>query len=178
MKIAIIIAPKDFRDEEFFVPYNYFREKGYSVEVFSTKKGIAKGKLGGEFEVKHLIDELRVDDFNAIVFVGGPGTPIVRDYEKVYEKIKEANEKGKLIAAICWSPTILAKSGILKGKKATVWFGNDFEGTTKDYLEKYGAVFTGKDVERDGDIITANGPRAALDYAKEIEKALKEKLKQ
>ncbi len=176
MKVAIIIAPEGFRDEEFFVPYEYFKKNGHEVDVFSTRTGTATGKLGGSFEVEKKIDEMNVENYDAIVFIGGPGTPIVRSYEPVYNKIKKAMELGKVIGAICWSPTIIAKAGALKGKKATVWYGMDPEygKTTDKVIEEYGASYTGNNVEVDGKIITANGPHAALDYAKAIEKAVEE----
>ena len=177
--MAMIITPVGFRDEEFFVPYNYFKDKGYEVDVFSTKKGVAKGSLGAEFEVEKTIDEIDVEKYDAIVLVGGPGTPIVRKYEKIYDKITEADAKNKVVGAICWSPTILAKSGILKKKKATVWVGMDSEygKTTDKVLEQYEAKYSGNEVEVDENIVTANGPRAALEYAKTIEKLILEKRK-
>ncbi|MEM5813391.1 MAG: DJ-1/PfpI family protein [Candidatus Aenigmatarchaeota archaeon] len=44
-----------------------------------------------------------------------------------------------------------------------------------DELKKNGARYTGKDVEIDGNIITANGPQAAEKFGKEIEKALRDR---
>ena len=173
MRIAMVIAPKDFRDEEFFIPYEYFKEKGYEVDVFSTEKGLAKGSLGKTFNVEKSIDELSLS-YDALVFAGGPGVPLLRNDERVIQKVKDYFNAGKLVAAICWSPTILAKAGVLKGKKATVWKGFDPEygKMTNEVLEESGATYTGNAVEVDGNIITGNGPRAALSYAKAIDEWL------
>ncbi len=174
MKIAMIIAPEGFRDEEFFVPYNHFLEKGYHVDVFSTKTGIAHGMLGGTFDVKHSVDELDIHNYDALVFAGGTGTPIVRSNTRVLDVVKEAYNLHKVIGAICWSPTVLAKSGILEGKNVTVWFGNDpeYNMTTAEVLEKYGAHYVNEPVVVDGNIITANGPKHAKEFAIAIDEVL------
>ncbi len=168
-KIAIIIAPRGFRDEEFKIPYEILKEKN-EVEVFSTEKGTAKGMLGMEWKVDKDLNELNVEKFDAILFTGGSGTRIVRKDERAIEIVKKAYEKNKIVGAICWAPTILAKAGILKGKKATVWLGFDpeYKMRTDEVLEKFGAIFENKNVVIDGNIITANGPNAAREYALKI----------
>ena len=66
------------------------------------------------------------------------------------------------MAAICIAPAILAKAGILFGKKATV------HPSGIDYLREANAICTEADVERDGNIITANGPVAASLFGQAI----------
>jgi protease I len=176
-KIAIIIAPKGYQDLEFGTPYNYFKDQGSTIDVYSTKKGTALGSHGGSFNVEHTLDELNVNNYNAIMFVGGPGTALVR-INPISEKIaKDTVTAGKVLGAICWSPTILAKAGVLKGKNATVWNGPDTElrMLTSEYLTEQGAKYTGQDVTIDGNIITANGPAAALKFAEAMWKKMTEK---
>jgi protease I len=173
-KIAMIIAPENFRDEEFKIPYTYFTEKGATVDVFSTKKGTARGMFGTTVSVNKTLRDLNVSKYDAIVFVGGAGTPIVRKEERAIEIAKEAVEQGKVLGAICWAPTILAKAGVLEGKKATVWVGDDPEYgmRTDQVLKKYGAIFTGEGYTVDGNIVTANGPANAENFAREIAELL------
>jgi len=176
-KIAMIIGPIEYQDTEFNTPYKYFTEHNATVDVYSTKKGIAKGAFGTEFDVKYKLDELDVGLYDAIVFIGGAGTKLVRDDNNSTFIAKNAFKENKIIGAICWSPTILAKAGILNKKNATVWLGIDpeYDMRTSTYLEKKGAKYTGNDVTIDGNIITANGPMAAQKYAEEIWKKLNEK---
>ncbi len=171
--IAFVIAFENFRDEEFFVPYEYLKEKAV-CEVFSTKTGLARGKLGGTFKIIKLIDEIDTSAFNAIVFIGGPGTPSVRAYPQAVEKAREMHGAGKLICAICWAPTILAKAGVLKEKRATCWVGFDYEFgmQTDKYLEQNGAHYEKKGAVQDGKIITADGPAHATEFAVLIGKAI------
>lgn len=173
-KVAMIIAPENFRDEEFNIPYKHLTGKGAVVDVFSTRKGTARGMFGTTVSVNRTIDELNVSEYDAIVFVGGAGTSIVRKEKRALEIAKEAVKEDKVLGAICWAPTILAKAGVLKGKNATVWLGNDPEYgmRTDKVLEKFGATYSGEGYTVDGKIITADGPTNAENFAKAIEKLI------
>jgi protease I len=174
-KILMIIAADKFRDEEFEIPFKKFTESGAEVTVASTKKGTAKGMLGMTFEVKTTLSEVKEKDYNGVVFVGGAGVPDVRADKRALE-IAENCADSELLAAICWAPTILAKSGSLKNRKATVWLGEDPEygKTTAEVLAQYGASYEGDEVVVDGNIVTGNGPDAALKFAEAVEKKLSE----
>ena len=172
--IAMIIAPENYREQEFEIPYNFFTRNGARVDVFSTRKGMARGASGGSFDVKNSLNELKVENYDAIVFIGGPGTPILRRDENAAEIAMKAYSSGKVVAGICWSVTILAKAGILEGKKATVWFGTDPEYgmTTAQFIEKQGGRYEKKGLVVDGRIITADGPANAEGYAKAVWNAI------
>ncbi len=74
------------------------------------------------------------------------------------------NEAGKLVAAICAGPIVLAKAGVIKGKQVTSYPG--FENELKD------GIYVEKPVVRDKNIITSRGPALAVDFAIEIIKYL------
>ncbi len=170
VKVVMIIAPENFRDEELLIPKRILENAGVEVVVASTKKGECKGMLGAVVNADITLDEINVDDYKAIMFVGGSGTPLIRREDKALELAREAYDKGILVTAICWAPTTLAKAGILKGKKATVWLGHDpeYNMTTDKVLEKFGAEFVDSPVVVEEGVITANGPRAAEAYGQEV----------
>lgn len=172
-KILMIVAPDKFRDEEFAVPHAHFTGLGAQVTVASTKKGTATGMFGAKAEATVTVAEVKAADYDAVVFVGGAGVPAVRADVRAVALAKESKDR-PVLAAICWAPTILAKAGVLVGKKATVWKGDDAEygSTTDTMLQKHGAFFTGEAVTVDGNIITGNGPAAAQKFAEAIEKKL------
>jgi protease I len=170
-KVLMIIAFRDFRDQEYFVPRKIFEDSKIEIKTASDKKGTAIGADGGDVNVDFLISEVSVDSFDAIVFVGGPGALEHLDNENSYKLAKETAEKGKVLGAICISPVILAKAGVLSGKKATVW--TDFTKSQARILKENGAIFEEKDVIVDGKIVTGNGPKAAEKFAKEIINLLK-----
>jgi len=175
--ILMIIAFEGFRDEEFLIPKKEFDTNGFLVDVVSTKKGVAKAMFGTTYKIEKTINNVNVKDYDAIVFIGGAGVPTIRKEKKALEIAKEANKKKKIIGAICWAPTILAKAGILKGKKITLWQGFDIEYNTitSKVVEKYGAIFIKKGFEVDRNIVTADGPTHAKEFARNIIKLLNEK---
>ena len=159
-KIVIIIAFKNFRDEEYFVPKGIFEENGFEVKTISSELGTAVGGDGGEAEVDIALDDFNVSEFDALVFVGGPGAYEFIEDENVWKIISQARDEGKLLAAICIAPAILAKAGVLQGKKATIW-SSPMDKKPIKILRENGAEYLEKPVVRDGKLITANGPAAA-----------------
>ena len=165
-KIAMIIAPKNFRDEEYFTPKEIFEKNKIEVKTVSTEKGTAFGSEGGETEAD-LIEGINLNNFEAIVFIGGSDCLKYLDNQVSYNLIKQAVEKEKVVGAICIAPTILAKSGVLKNKKATVW-GTSLDKSGIKTLEENGADYQAKPIVVDGKIITAWGADAAAEFAKKI----------
>lgn len=160
--ILMIVAPEGFRDEELLEPKKVFEENEFVVKIASKKVKESKGKLGAVVEVDYDIDEVLAQDYEAIVFVGGPGTTVYFDDETAHSIVREGIEQGIVIGAICIAPSIFANTGILEGKKATA-----FESEEGNLKEK-GAEYTGEDVTVDGNIVTANGPGAATEFGKKI----------
>ncbi len=169
MKIAMIIAKNGFRDEEYLEPKEIFIKSGFEVETFSSSTGTAKGMIKATVEVKKSINELKVDDYDAIIFVGGVGSSEYWENSLAHKIAKEAVEKDKVLAAICIAPITLAKAGVLKGKKATVFSSEVTQ------LKALGAIYTAKDVETDGKIVTASGTHAAKQFGEKIKELLLKK---
>lgn len=166
-KIAIIIAFKDFKDEEYLIPRGILEKAGADIRVVSDELGMASGVDGEEVKVDIKLHDLDVSEFDAVVFVGGSGALDHLDNQDSYRIAEDAVSQNKVLAAICISPVILAKAGVLKGKKATVWT-DAFNKGPKKILEENSAEFQDKDVVIDGKIITANGPGAAGEFGKAI----------
>lgn len=171
-KAVFIIAFDDFRDEEYFKTQEVLFKNDILIKVASIKKGQAKGADGGVVNIDLTLDELKVENFDAIIFIGGPGALEDLDNEKSYRIAREAVEKNKLLAAICISPTILAKAGVLNGKRATVW-ASALDRQPIKILEENGAEYINEKVVQDGKIVTANGPAASEEFGNKILEALK-----
>jgi protease I len=165
-KVVMIIAFRGFRDAEYFMPKEILEKAGIEVKTASNKLGTAIGADGGDTNVDLLVSQINVSNFDAIIFVGGPGCLDALDNEDSYKVAKEAVSQNKVLAAICISPVILAKAGVLKGKRATCW--TDPLGSQAKILREKGAIFEKKPVVVDGKIITANGPGAAEEFGKTI----------
>lgn len=170
-KVAIIISNKNFRDEECFESKQIFLDRGFDIKIASDKLGEAEGRFKGKQKVDIELKDLNVSDFDAIVFIGGPGAPDYLDNAVSYKIAREAFEKNKVIGAICISPVILAKSGILEGKKATVW-SSEAEKVSIKILLEFGAEYQSQGVVADENIITASGPEHTKQFAQKIAEVL------
>jgi protease I len=165
--VLMIIASNNFRDEEYLHPREVLENEGAKITIASSTKKEATGMLGTKVVPDILIDEVDIDDYDAVVFVGGSGANEYWENEKAHEIAKKAYEKSKVIGAICIAPVTLARAGLLKGKKATV-YTSEIEN-----IKKEGAIYTGNSVEVDGKIVTGDGPSAAKEFGEKIAELLK-----
>lgn len=167
-KVLMIIASKDFRDEEYLKPREILEREGIEVKVASSSLEEAQGMFGTQVKPDISLDEVNVADFEAIIFVGGVGASEYWDNSTAHKIVKETVVQNKVLAAICLAPVTLAKAGVLSGKKATVW------SSEKGELEENGAEVVDQDVVVDGKIITGSGPQAAQEFGKMIVRVLAE----
>ena len=172
-KVVMVVASENFRDEEYFIPKEVLENREVEVKTASNKLGIAKGAGGQEAAVDLLVADVNLADFDAVVFIGGSGALQNLDNEVSYNLTKATIKQGKILAAICISPVILAKAGVLSGKEATVW-SSPLDQEPVKILEENGAKYVGKKVAIDNKIITANGPLAAQEFGEAIIKAIEE----
>jgi protease I len=121
-----------------------------------------------------LVSDINPKDFDAVIFVGGPGCLKCLDNDDSYNLCRKILEADKILGAICISPVILAKAGVLKGRKATVWASSMDKSAIKNLLEN-GAVYVEKPVVVDQNIITADGPQSAEEFGREIAQLLTQK---
>ncbi len=166
-KIAMIVAFKDFRDEEYFIPKEIFENVGIKVETVSSEAGTAQGSKGGETLADLILEDLNPEEYNAVIFIGGQGAAGYMGNKEIARIAQRAVNENKVIGAICIAPAIVAKTGILKGKRATVW-SSPLDKSMVKILEASGVIYEAKYVVVDGKIVTGNGPKAAKEFAEAI----------
>lgn len=166
-KVLMVIANQNFRDEEYQKPREIFEKDGIEVEVASSHLSQAVGRFGLRANPDILLRDADAQNYDAIVFVGGPGSSEYWDDPVAHDIIREANLKRRVVAAICIAPVTLANADVLSGKKATVY------STEAGKIGAKGAYYTGNSVEIDGNIVTANGPEAANAFGEAIVGLLK-----
>jgi len=164
-KILSVIAPEGYQDIEYNNSKAALEADGHIVIIASTKKE-AHGKYGGIQKADILLQNVDVDDYDAIVFIGGPGSHLFFDDPLAHKLAKEFLKAKKLVTAICAAPSILANARLLNGIKATCFRDQ------MDNLKAHGAILTGNPVEKDGLIITADGPSSATEFGKKISEVL------
>ncbi|MBI5046414.1 DJ-1/PfpI family protein [Candidatus Micrarchaeota archaeon] len=170
-KILMVVAQQGFRDEELFVPKELLQKAGHTVTVASVTRGKASGSKGGSVAPDMGIYEANPDFFAAIVIVGGPGSPSLADNGDATKLVEHAYQKGKIVSAICLGPLTLARAGVLVDKNATIFP----DPKAIKMLRENGAVYWTQKVVRDGNILTADSPESAPDFAHALVDILKEK---
>jgi len=165
MRALIVIAPAGFQDHELKGARDALLLAGFDVVIGSTKIGTCTGKFGSSEQATVAIADADIADYDRIAFIGGPGAAPLADDADCQRLARAQVQAKKPLGAICIAPTILAKAGVLKGKKATVW---NVDGKQAALLRSYGATFTDEPVTVDGLIVTANGPEAAEEFGEKL----------
>ncbi|KQC16203.1 MAG: hypothetical protein APR56_09150 [Methanosaeta sp. SDB] len=171
-KILIVIPSKDFNDVELSASETRFLDEGFEIVVASKVREEAVGMDGSSVGVDLAVADVEVSDYEAVVFIGGPGVDDLELYDDpdYLNLASSAQDQGLIVGAICVAPKILANAELLEGKNATVF--PDSESIA--YIESKGATYSDEEVVRDGRIITASGPEASEAFAEAVVAAVKE----
>ena len=167
--VLMVVAPKDFEDVEFYAPKTLLEVNGANVTVASTVS-TALGLNGTTYNTDIMISNAKATDYDAIVIVGGTGViSSLWDDKDLRNLIKEADKEKKTIAAICAAPPILARAGLLKNKKATMFPWSD---GIKE-LTQNGANYVDEEVVVSGNIVTGRNPDASVAFGAKLCEELK-----
>jgi protease I len=160
---ALIILPRNkFQDEEFLTVKSQLDKDHIEYNTAACCDKIATGSNGIRVRPDCTFDNIDFIDYDAVILIGGVGSIEHWHNKKVLGLLTKANRFGKLICAICLAPITLANAGLLKNRKATAY------NSAATYLRSRGAIFTGSPIEISDNIITANGPEAAREFARAI----------
>ena len=172
-QVLMVVAFRDFRDEEYLQPKKVLEQAGYSIVTTSNKTGMAEGVYGTTAVINMDINQVNPANYKIVVFVGGQGMGKELDNQLFHKLAQEFIDAGKPVAAICLAPAMLAKVGILRGKKATVW-SSSLNKEPINILKNNGAIYENQPIVQDGNIITANGPEVATQFGEAIRGLLRE----
>lgn len=158
-KVLICLAD-GFEDIEAIAPIDVLTRCGFEVTVASLASGPVRAAYGTIIIPTTTLDEVH-GMYDAIVFPGGGrNAKALAADNSVVKLVQEHFRSGKLVAAICASPSHLLgeAAGILRGKRSSG------DPSFDEKLADSGAIVTGESVTTDGNIITAMGPGAALAF--------------
>lgn len=158
----IFLPKKDFNEEEFTIVRKRLLKAGKQVFITSDDQSVCLGCKGMKVKSDTSFYNVNVNNFSAIILIGGAGSKAYWKNESLYKIIKKFFDANKVIAAICSSPITLAKAGILLNKKATCY--------TEDKMEliNAGIDYQDKNVVVDGNVVTADDSRSALQFAEAV----------
>ena len=152
-KIAFIMDEM-FEDSEFRVPYDRVKEAGHEPIVIGLEQDKSiEGKGGDEkITVDVSIDDVRADEFAALVIPGGYSPDKIRTNDKMVALTKEIAGSQRPVAAICHAGWMLAEADVVRGKTVTSW------PSIKTDLINAGAEWVDQEVVEDGNLITSRKP--------------------
>jgi len=156
-KKILILATHGFEQSELDVPHAALRKAGATVDVVSPEAGEIRGwqhkDWGRPVKVDRTLDQVRADDYDAIVLPGGQMNPdTLRGNDAALALIKAFFEQGKVVAAVCHGPWLLIDTGIAKGRKLTSYK------TIRQDLVNAGAAWEDREVVTDKGIVTSRKP--------------------
>lgn len=162
-----VLLAKGFEETEAIEPIDIMKRAGMAVVTVSLGDIYVTGAHGITVKADLPIDEVVKADMEMLMLPGGEGHTLLDNDPRVHELIDYAYRNDLYISAICASPSIIGKKGILDGKKATCFPG----------FEKYltGAKISTDKAVADGKIITGKGAGAAGEFGLKIVEILRGK---
>ena len=165
-KVLLMVAQKGFQSKEYFDTRKVLEDEGIQVITASPVHETAYSHMGDEIMPDLALSNVKVLDYDGVFAIGGPGALEYLDTEDTARIFLEAQQiENYPYGAICISPRILAKAGVLKNVRATGW---DDDGELQGVFDAYGVILSEESVVVDGVVVTANGPAVARDFGKKI----------
>ncbi len=168
-KILILIG--DFvEDYEIMVPYQILLMVGHQCHTVCPGKAAGETvataihdfeghqtyseKPGHRFQLNASFDQIKVDDYDALVLPGGRAPEYLRLNPHVLELVRQFDQHKKPIAAICHGAQILTAAGVVRGKHCSCYPAVSPEVTAcgGHYVEASGSF---DNAHTDGHLVTA-----------------------
>lgn len=156
-KKVLILATNGFEQSELEIPRDRLKAAGAEVTIASPERGEIKGwdkkDWGRPVKVDKTLDEVKAEDFDAIVLPGGQINPdLLRVNAKALKLIKDFYNQQKVVAAVCHAPWLLVETGIARGRKMTSYH------SMKTDVINAGAAWEDSPVVTDQGVITSRNP--------------------
>jgi protease I len=183
-KTIAVIAADGFEEIELLGPVWYFKQLGAKVDIVAPKYNPAPERYGlmypemakthimaiqylqpvGWIKFDRTADQIKVSEYDAVFIPGGAWNPDnLRNDKDVIKFIQDFNKSGKLIAAICHAPVVLASADILKGRKLTGYWNIQVD------LKNAGGTVLEQPVVTDGNLVTSRHPIDVADFSRAVE---------
>lgn len=167
-RIALLVEDL-YQDQEVWYPYYRLTEAGAEVVVVGTGKREYKSKFGYPITATLAAAQVSARTFDGVIIPGGYAPDILRRDPAVIRLVKEANQQGKVIGAICHAGWVLCSADVVRGKTATCF------SAIKDDLVNAGATYVDREVVRDRNLITSRKPDDLPAFMRAIINALQER---
>jgi 4-methyl-5(b-hydroxyethyl)-thiazole monophosphate biosynthesis len=155
-----------FEESEAIVTVDILRRAGVRVTLAGVDYRLVHSSHDVMVQTDCLYSETLDEVFDALVLPGGPGTPKLNFVTGLHDRLRAQAAAGRLVAAICAAPSVLAAAGLLQGRRAACY------PSVEGKLAACGATVEAAPVVIDGNIITSRGVGTTLDFALAVAAAL------
>lgn len=161
--VLVVVPPSEFAEQTLRHARSSLANVAVGTRSVSTEPDeLIKGRLQDEFLVDERIDGVSLDEYAGVIFVGGEGALSLVDHPDCLRLAREAADAGKLIGAWGCSVAIPAKAGVLRRRKVT---GAE---RVRDIVKQGGGKFTGRQLEQDKNIVTAQDEAVGIRFGKAL----------
>lgn len=156
LRVAVL-ATDGFEESELTEPVNALKQAGAKVEVVSTKSGQIQAFRHHDksimVDVDQTIDTVQPNSYDAVLLPGGAlNADTLRLEPKVKSFLKQIQDAGKPIAAICHAPWELISADIVQGRTLTSYY------TVQDDIRNAGGNWVDREVVVDSNWVTSRQP--------------------
>jgi protease I len=163
MQRILIVTGDGGESYETLFAVHRFREAGYEPRVAAPSKrrlhlvmhdfepgwDTYKEAPGYGMESDLTFDDVVVNDYEAVVCIGGRAPEYLRNDKRLIGILREFDRAGKWIFSICHGVQLLAAAGLIKGRRVTCYQHVRIE------VEAVGAKWIEADVVRDERLVSA-----------------------
>ncbi len=153
-----VLATDGFEESELTVPLKALKDAGAQVTIVSLKPGQIQGVRHDsdktiKIKVDRTIKDVQSEDFDAVHLPGGTlNADAMRMVLEVQAFLREMQEAGKPISAICHAPWELVSAGLVRGRTLTSYH------TLQDDVRNAGGNWLDQEVVEDGNWVTSRQP--------------------
>jgi 4-methyl-5(b-hydroxyethyl)-thiazole monophosphate biosynthesis len=152
---ALVPLAEGFEELEAVTIIDVLRRAGVTVTTAALESSPVTGSHGISVAADTRLSQVLGERFDAVVLPGGPAAKRLRDDPRVIAVLQHTAREGRVVAALCAAPIALEAAGVLAGKRATVYPGNELP--SAHYVEERVVV--------DGNVVTSRGPGTALEFS-------------
>jgi len=156
VQIGLLVFP-EVQQLDLTGPYEVFASAP-GTKVYLVAKDLSPIKSVTGLILTPTVSLAECPPLDVICIPGGNGVNAVMQDAEVIDFVRRQAAGARYVTSVCTGALVLGAAGLLKGRKATThWLSHDL-------LARFGAIPTAGRVVRDGNVITAGGVTAGIDF--------------
>jgi protease I len=163
-KVLMVVATQGFQQQEYEVTRRVLEARGLQVQVAAPELGEVVSERGRTVRSSAKLADVKSYDYDAIVFVGGTGARALAETEPATKLAKDAEYK--VLGAVGLGTLILARAGVVKGKRVTG------DTSAAELIRQKEGQYTAQPVEVADKLVTARGGQYAEAFGEALLRVL------